>query len=73
MPDNLIYSNVPSQIPLPMDTVHPNLPVRPILKKDSVYRVRVYILFILTIYIAYKEIKKAFISSIYSLNLIYYN
>ncbi|XP_045451071.1 WW domain-binding protein 11 [Melitaea cinxia] len=40
VPDNLIYGNVPSQIPLPMDTVHPNLPVRPILKKDSVYRER---------------------------------
>ncbi|XP_026486904.2 WW domain-binding protein 11 isoform X1 [Vanessa tameamea] len=40
VPDNLIYGNVPSQIPLPMDSVHPNLPVRPILKKDSVYRER---------------------------------
>ncbi|XP_068618371.1 WW domain-binding protein 11 [Battus philenor] len=37
VPDNLIYGNVPSQIPLPMDTVHPILP-KPILKKDSVYR-----------------------------------
>ncbi|XP_032520675.2 WW domain-binding protein 11 [Danaus plexippus] len=40
VPDNLIYGNVPSQIPLPIDSIHPNLPVRPILKKDSVYRER---------------------------------
>ncbi|XP_045536204.1 WW domain-binding protein 11 [Papilio machaon] len=39
VPDNLIYGNVPSQIPLPLDTVHPILP-KPILKKDSVYRER---------------------------------
>ncbi|CAK1586359.1 unnamed protein product [Parnassius mnemosyne] len=37
VPDNLIYGNVPSQIPLPIDTVHPVIP-KPILKKDSVYR-----------------------------------
>ncbi|KPI91738.1 WW domain-binding protein 11 [Papilio xuthus] len=39
VPDNLIYGNVPSQIPLPMDAVHTTLP-KPILKKDSVYRER---------------------------------
>ncbi|CAH2039804.1 unnamed protein product, partial [Iphiclides podalirius] len=37
VPDNLIYGNVPSQIPLPLDSMHPILP-KPILKKDSVYR-----------------------------------
>ncbi|XP_039755905.1 WW domain-binding protein 11 isoform X1 [Pararge aegeria] len=40
VPENIIYGNVPSQIPLPLDTVHPNLSVRPILKKDSVYKER---------------------------------
>lgn len=40
VPDNLIYGNVPSQIPLPLDSGHPNLPVKPILKKDSAYKVR---------------------------------
>ncbi|XP_026325171.1 WW domain-binding protein 11 [Hyposmocoma kahamanoa] len=40
VPDNLIYGNVPSQIPLPMDTGHPIMPVKPILKKDSAYKER---------------------------------
>ncbi|CAG9793748.1 unnamed protein product [Diatraea saccharalis] len=40
VPDNLIYGNVPSQIPLPLDSAHPNGPVKPILKKDSAYRER---------------------------------
>ncbi|PZC84354.1 hypothetical protein B5X24_HaOG205549 [Helicoverpa armigera] len=39
VPDNLIFSNVPSQIPLPIDAVHPVV-VKPILKKDSVYKER---------------------------------
>ncbi|XP_072947433.1 uncharacterized protein [Epargyreus clarus] len=38
VPDNQIYGNVPSQIPLPMDQSMPAAPVRPILKKDSVYK-----------------------------------
>ncbi|KAF9411247.1 hypothetical protein HW555_009904 [Spodoptera exigua] len=37
VPDNLIFSNVPSQIPLPVDAVLPAA-VKPILKKDSVYK-----------------------------------
>ncbi|KAJ8713346.1 hypothetical protein PYW07_013716 [Mythimna separata] len=39
VPDNLIFSNVPSQIPLPADAVHP-VAVKPILKKDSAYKER---------------------------------
>ncbi|XP_047026929.1 WW domain-binding protein 11 [Helicoverpa zea] len=39
VPDNLIFSNVPSQIPLPIDAVHPVV-VKPILKKDSAYKER---------------------------------
>lgn len=42
IPENLIYSNIPSQIPLPLDTIHPVIPppavVKPILKKDSAYK-----------------------------------
>ncbi|CAH1638817.1 unnamed protein product [Spodoptera littoralis] len=37
VPDNLIFSNVPSQIPLPVDAVLP-VAVKPILKKDSAYK-----------------------------------
>ncbi|KAF9811286.1 hypothetical protein SFRURICE_002655 [Spodoptera frugiperda] len=37
VPDNLIFSNVPSQIPLPADAVLPAA-VKPILKKDSAYK-----------------------------------
>ncbi|KAH9644150.1 hypothetical protein HF086_010365 [Spodoptera exigua] len=40
VPDNLIFSNVPSQIPLPVDAVLPAA-VKPILKKDSVYKILV--------------------------------
>uniref|UniRef100_A0A2A4JKB3 Wbp11/ELF5/Saf1 N-terminal domain-containing protein n=1 Tax=Heliothis virescens TaxID=7102 RepID=A0A2A4JKB3_HELVI len=39
VPDNLIFSNVPSQIPLPIDAGHPVV-VKPILKKDSAYKER---------------------------------
>ncbi|XP_026736433.1 WW domain-binding protein 11 [Trichoplusia ni] len=39
VPDNL-FNNVPSQIPLPMDPTHPASLVKPILKKDSVYKER---------------------------------
>lgn len=43
IPDGLVYSNVPSQIPLPIDAAQPTMPppaiVKPILKKDSVYKV----------------------------------
>ncbi|XP_059053958.1 WW domain-binding protein 11 [Achroia grisella] len=40
IPENIIYSNVPSQIPLPLDIGYPSVPVKPILKKDSAYRER---------------------------------
>ncbi|KAJ2944236.1 hypothetical protein O0L34_g18217 [Tuta absoluta] len=40
VPENLIYGNVPSQIPLPIESTLPNMPVKPILKKDSVYKER---------------------------------
>ncbi|KAI5645528.1 WW domain binding protein 11 domain-containing protein [Phthorimaea operculella] len=40
VPENLIYSNVPSQIPLPVESALPNMPVKPILKKDSAYKER---------------------------------
>ncbi|XP_049874733.1 WW domain-binding protein 11 [Pectinophora gossypiella] len=40
VPENLIYGNMPSQIPLPVDSTHPNMPVKPILKKDSAYKER---------------------------------
>ncbi|GBP95627.1 WW domain-binding protein 11 [Eumeta japonica] len=40
VPDNLIYGNVPSQIPLPLDPVVPQIPMKPILKKDSAYKER---------------------------------
>ncbi|XP_041987497.1 WW domain-binding protein 11 [Aricia agestis] len=40
IPDNILFGNLPSQIPLPMDSGHTNMPVRPILKKDSAYRER---------------------------------
>ncbi|KAL4715868.1 hypothetical protein ACJJTC_014600 [Scirpophaga incertulas] len=40
VPDNLIYGNMPLQIPLPLDSGHHAGPVKPILKKDSVYRER---------------------------------
>ncbi|KAL0822707.1 hypothetical protein ABMA28_004726 [Loxostege sticticalis] len=40
VPENVIYGNVPSQIPLPLDSAHPNLHVKPILKKDSMYKER---------------------------------
>ncbi|CAH4028820.1 WW domain-binding protein 11 [Pieris brassicae] len=40
VPDNLIYGNLPLQIPLPADTLHPSVPMKPILKKDSAYKER---------------------------------
>lgn len=52
-----MYGNVPSQIPLPLDPAVPVVPVKPILKKDTVYKVcilntvikKVYILCLLII------------------------
>lgn len=38
VPDNLMFGNVPSQIPLPLDPAHPNGFVKSILKKDSIYK-----------------------------------
>ncbi|XP_038206291.1 WW domain-binding protein 11 [Zerene cesonia] len=40
IPENILYGNLPLQIPLPADTLHPNAPVKPILKKDSAYKER---------------------------------
>ncbi|XP_030026069.2 LOW QUALITY PROTEIN: WW domain-binding protein 11 [Manduca sexta] len=38
LPDNLLYGNLPSQIPLPMDTAQSNGPIKSILKKDTFYK-----------------------------------
>ncbi|XP_045495520.1 WW domain-binding protein 11 isoform X2 [Colias croceus] len=40
IPDNILFGNLPLQIPLPADSLHPNAPVKPILKKDSAYKER---------------------------------
>ncbi|VVC91044.1 unnamed protein product [Leptidea sinapis] len=39
IPDNIIFGNLPLQIPLPPEIVHSNVPVKPILKKDSAYKI----------------------------------
>lgn len=39
LPDSVMYANMPSQIPLPADPAQPQVVAKPILKKDSVYRV----------------------------------
>ncbi|XP_028178036.1 WW domain-binding protein 11 [Ostrinia furnacalis] len=40
VPENVLFGNMPSQIPLPLDSAHPLIPVKPILKKDSAYKER---------------------------------
>ncbi|XP_063535524.1 WW domain-binding protein 11 [Cydia strobilella] len=40
MPENYVYGNMASQIPMPMDIAPPSAPMKPILKKDSVYKER---------------------------------
>ncbi|XP_073947457.1 uncharacterized protein [Choristoneura fumiferana] len=40
MPENYVYGNMASQIPMPMDIAPPSTPVKPILRKDSAYKER---------------------------------
>ncbi|KAJ0178421.1 hypothetical protein K1T71_006244 [Dendrolimus kikuchii] len=37
VPENMMFGNLPANIPLPMDTVQSTVPVKSILKKDSAY------------------------------------